>query len=767
MMRRITILSSILVVLVLIQSSSIWLIIAQDVKSSSIEEAGDLSCPCLTSLEQFPIDQLDYNVARMKLGTSIAATNYSSYGIGCHAHDIGTPQCILPKKCSSNANTLPRQIHCDYSWCNRSWCFVDHKNCQLLNRLSTVFPDSERYVSYATCGYADAHTRNNRFSDVEDRVYRVGINSNSGGWKGSYSSDKQHFKGPESKWGGPLITFVNEAARIGRFSYVITEPPDSLRNKSIEYLNGTDFDFCIYTAALGYVDMCIAQYTITEQRALSTNFLQLGYDGLYLIAMDDSFYASRWESFLHSVGTIFRPFTMDSWLFILFFVIPVLGCLMIVHEQGNMSSTFPREETVIVRMRNGSEYARKQKIPYRNTIIKAIYVTLLAVLQASYEQSVVTVGAMLNLLGISFFILTIIAVYTANLAAILTQSVQRTSVKDFEDAIRMGYRICVERKNMKVVTALYPNQNLDHYFVKDPVYLGGDANPGFACEQCSSRVRTFDMVNPQKANFDENYCHASIAPLEDLELLQASGLHCNKTAIGIPIRSVSLGFPIFQQNEPSLSSFFTKMKSDGIYDKILLDSKPDRSCFHHETGEGSSLSVSQLSGIWTVSFTFAIVGLIHTFLSRVYKKQIRNKQYSVYQVHQRDQKGTRIESFNRDPSWVSSRLDCDNVANACATVADSINPTQLDDDCEDSITKENSSFGRKSVSFNLNGSTDFLHSIERIQNETQQESSEGTVEFQSKDVVDAKQQPAPRIIVLSDDEIDDKEECTIPVFTTP
>lgn len=87
---------------------------------------------------------------------------------------------------------------------------------------------------------------------------------------------------------------------------------------------------------------------------------------------------------------------------------------MVVHEYGHAGSAFPKEESVVVidDTRGGRQEIKERKVPMHNHIVRSMYIGYLSVLQQNYAQSVVTYGAMLNLLGISFFILTIIAVYT-------------------------------------------------------------------------------------------------------------------------------------------------------------------------------------------------------------------------------------------------------------------------------------------------------------------------------------------------------------------
>ena len=402
--------------------------------------------------------------------------------------------------------------------------------------------------------------------------------------------------------------------------------------------------------------MCIAQYTITDQRASSTDWLLLGSSGIYLVIDTEDANISNMEFFFKSVTTIFQPFTPETWAFIVFFVIPVLGCLMIVHERGKGGSTYPYEEAVVVIDEIKGECVLKRRpVPFHRTLIKSIYIAFLAVLQQSYEQSVLSLGAMLNLLGISFFILTIIAVYTANLAAILTQNVQASSIDSFEDAVRAGYRICSERKNMETIMNVYPNLD-PKIFVVDPIRMGGDGLPGFSCENCASRMRVFDFMDPVLANSgDRRYCHAAIAPIEDMDVMHAASLHCNKTTIGQPIQMIQTGMPIFETVSPQLISFFLKLKNDGLYDAALASNKPENQCPIHNGGtEGSALGLAQLSGIWVVSFAFAAAGLVATCIQHWHSKKLASKHLRIKQVHKRDQKGGRIDALGIEDSWMTA-----------------------------------------------------------------------------------------------------------------
>jgi hypothetical protein len=442
---------------------------------------------------------------------------------------------------------------------------------------------------------------------------KVGLNSNTGGWLGAYSSEKVQFDGPIEKWSGPVVNFVKQAAFKGGFYINVTSPPDFLRNKSNEFFDSeSSFDFCVYATALGYLDFCVAQYTVTNKRASVTPFLLLDSSAMHVIVKPEVLERIQsYQDFTDSYNLTLAPFTKETWIFMTCFVIPLFALLMAYHEYGKRGSSFPTTEKAIVTNEDGSHEIKYVRIGLGRTLIKAIYTTNLAVMQNAYEQPVVTGGAMLHLLGVSFFVFTITAAYTANLAAVLSTKHQRT-VSGLDDAIKSEYRFCCERKNMESILILY--QQLDKkMFVVDPTELGGDNRAGFNCENCSSRTRVFEMLDPSKAQSDPRYCHAALAPREDLEGLQALSAHCDLKILDTPLQYTQTGIPIFEKVSPQLLSLFLRLRNDGVMDEEVIRSRPAPNCVVDLDGTGSALSMTQLTGIWVISFAFAIFGLLAKF----------------------------------------------------------------------------------------------------------------------------------------------------------
>ena len=602
---------------------------------------GDPSCPCLMSFDQALGDEGVDEVG--------ADTDLSTYGVGCDYHDIDSKICF--DACTENS----RLVDCDRSWCNYAWCYVDTDNCDLRHSPSTWFTEASRYYSYATCRYPDVFA--NDFSLLAGETIRVGLNANEGGWKGSYLIGDPELAGDLDQWSGPSIDFVRAATKLGNVTMNITEPPEFLVNRSFALFNDSSkFDLCIYATSLGFLDMCVAQYTITEQRAGLVDWVVLNTQDLYLITARSRELPFGWERFVQSVRTIFLPFENETWIFIVFFVIPTLGMLLIVHEHSVQGSAFPATEKVIRYEEDEPPEIIDRYIPIYEHMVKSVYTSFLALLQMEYRLSVVTLGGKLHLIGASFFILVLLAVYTANLAAILTKESSKVEIESLKDAIDQRFRLCGSRKHMEIVTALHSFDT--NFFVADPMELGGDGAPGFSCENCNVRNRVFDFIDFDKASAgDPNYCHAAVAPLEDLDVVHAQGKHCDKTNAGGVVGHAETGMPVFEGLSHELIPLLLKLKNNGIYEKQLLDWRPDPRCKQSDLisgGETASLNVEQLSGIWVVSFALSVIGLC----ASVAIPRVLNHQRSTFQrVMGYTQAGEQINLLERHDSWIHEKAE--------------------------------------------------------------------------------------------------------------
>ena len=208
---------------------------------------------------------------------------------------------------------------------------------------------------------------------------------------------------------------------------------------------------------------------------------------------------------------------------------------------------------------------------------------------------------------------------------------------------------------MELVVALHGISQAN--FVVDP----DDGLPGFSCPTCKSRERVFDFLSTRKAAQNPGlYCHVAIAPIEDLQVFHGNGGHCNKMNVGPIIGQAQSGFPVFESKADELIPLLINLKNDGTYDAILNEAKPKSICsFSELVGNDVSLSITELSGIWLVTFGLAFMGLIATAVYPYYEKHRRAREHLVQHVMGFDQIGERFVKMNRRGSWLNDNTTID------------------------------------------------------------------------------------------------------------
>jgi hypothetical protein len=285
----------------------------------------------------------------------------------------------------------------------------------------------------------------------------------------------------------------------------------------------------------------------------------------------------------------------------------VYSCF-VTNEYGSPGSAYPKTEPVLIkRSADGEIKVVVRPIPLKKHIGNSLNTGVLSLFQGSYDLTVLlTPGGEVNLLAIASFIMLILAVYTANLVAILNTDSQKTSVVSIEAAIRMGYSFCAERHLANTIIGTY---RLDpDRIVPDAVEIGGDGKLGFICPHCKARERTLAMMK-RTHNDPSMYCNAAVTKIEDLQVMHRDGKHCDKTKVWESLGQVTIGLSIFDAHAPALSSLFHKRKGEGAMEKVLRAGTSESQC-PVPAEEGSALDPQQLTGIWVVTFGLALIGLL-------------------------------------------------------------------------------------------------------------------------------------------------------------
>jgi hypothetical protein len=172
-----------------------------------------------------------------------------------------------------------------------------------------------------------------------------------------------------------------------------------------------------------------------------------------------------------------------------------------------------------------------------------------------------------------------------------------------------------ERKNVDTIMNTY---NIQNRFAKDPIDLGGHGKPGLNCPNCDTLNRAIGYLDPVKAETDDRYCRVAVAGLDEVEVFQADGKHCNKRAVaGQPLAYAQFGFPLSTSYFKELQSLLITLKNNGVYEEKKESFKPESSCPSTSNGTGArSLTPYDLVGIWITCGGFVIIGLIVSFVER-------------------------------------------------------------------------------------------------------------------------------------------------------
>lgn len=534
---------------------------------------------------------MDYIVSYVENETN------STFGVGCLPHDSISGYCELKKKQCKETRPTPRDCK-DLSWCANPWCFVDGTNCNLTNRHTYAFENVQ--YSYATCGYIDSFTHLIRMDSLRGETMNVAYLDSDVGYKGGYNPSGSF--AINDFWNGPVIDFVEHAAQGGGFLMNMMSPPDFLKERVKEFFNSTDpFDLCFFAASLGYIDICAGAFTLTDKRAGSGTWHHLNDESLYLISFLEK-PKTKWDSFWDDALTILKPFTTGSWIIIFFVVLPSMGVLLMLHED------FDKDRVNI----------DNDILSHVKTALKLYYAMLLSFFSGSFEgQEISSVSGRVHLLGIYAFNLMVIAIFTANLAAILGALDLKIPIQDIQEVRNRGGKICASRDDVAGPLSIAEFSDL---LLVDPI----DGLPGF--QNILSVVDFMREVVPDDEN--DIYCEAAILPEEIIDYLHGLGQHCNKTRVGDPLGHRSLGIPINPRYYDSLEAYFQQEFNDGVYFDAVKLNLPQDSCSGTDSTSDSGdagMSIQHMSGVLVVTYTFAVVAFIFKQLEKKGSNQRSNE----------------------------------------------------------------------------------------------------------------------------------------------
>ncbi|CAE7031211.1 GLR3.4 [Symbiodinium natans] len=548
-------------------------------------------CPCITSSSAL------YSQLRAELTAEGLGADYGTEG--CRAYD--------------NENRSRSLFGCNgtaqVSQCENPWCFVDMTVCPFsLDRCAAAgaAPGSDDSPHCRTRRTEDKTILNTSWSYSYETCGSVNIDS----IRHSVAIGGYVIKIAATAWapwvverggefGGPSYDFFTQSLKLFDPIPTVRLIPGWATEQSRRKF-ASSYTACVHDVAVGNFDLCIADLWLTPERNSVANFLPpLRQDFFYLVVPKTIEEVTFW-SYLASP---FRPFSVDAWLGVVAFLcgMSLLLWLMQLSDAGFCS--------------------RRQKFSWSlaefgNSLFVVWHDFLLG--QSSHD---VENGPARKLISVafSFFILIILASYTASLASILV--VKRGAVGEIssiDEAIEKGVSICVPSVLGPTFTNLYSRASF--------VLVGSQEHSPrrMHAGDCKAMVVSQDVIDSLHAGYikeqDCNEVQVTQTVTEDegrceTDYLGRTRDDCNFIRVGEMLWSVPLSFPVSEKLLHSLSWAFTTGLTDGLLEevkgnKLNKDGFPVPNCAAEEGNDDGVLSLEDLSGTFFISVFIAAAGLV-------------------------------------------------------------------------------------------------------------------------------------------------------------
>jgi hypothetical protein len=202
--------------------------------------------------------------------------------------------------------------------------------------------------------------------------------------------------------------------------------------QSTQAVPGSSFTACVYDVMVGKVDLCLSDFWVTAERMGLAAFVSpFEQDLFYVLVPDDTLP----ETFTDMLAKPFLPFAWNLWGLVVGFLL-FSGFVNMLADNKNQDD-----------FENPSKFAR---------VFKSIFLSFGGYFAGGSVNNPSSAPARVAQLGYGFFILIILASYTANLATILVAKSSKRGINSIQDAIDQGVTICVLKALEQQATSLFP-----------------------------------------------------------------------------------------------------------------------------------------------------------------------------------------------------------------------------------------------------------------------------------------------------------------------
>ena len=545
----------------------------------TVPTRGSAQCPCVKNISS-PRWALD-PIPAERFSAAEPNVDFSIYGQGCAPHDANTLACLpYPPAPPGSAcdNVVPLPPECDAtsekSWCTQSWCYVS-ESCSTAFEPSTKL--AGRYFSYSSCGELDSYTQVESYLEDALRgvVLRVRYLNNTGGYSGSYHPDTKDYHDSsgtdhrDSLWYGPYPDLMQYLAQRAGFIINITsleDVPDFVLAKAAA-LSTSQFTQCVFLVGLGYIDVCVGDFTVNSERQQLNHFFSTRHEPYYLILdLRDG------SSVAEHIATVFKPFEPTLWA-LLTLAVALAAALLVWQERGLANGDFETGTWL-------EQLGRTSWLGLRGLLGGGMV-----------HQGGQSVGGRVTSIGLTFFLFLVGSSYTASLTTFLVTSVATSKINDINDAINAGLTMCSSSTVVPLLKKSYPKIKLTLTSIN------------------ASRFEAF-------ASLAAGECAAIVAPVEDLEKFQGlqTPQFCSYATRGLPCLVVPKGFPFFKTILAPLSYYAQTAVDGNKWNEMVTAAKPESGCEAVQT-DSLSLDVSNLLGSFLILVLFTSLGFLISVVS--------------------------------------------------------------------------------------------------------------------------------------------------------
>lgn len=323
---------------------------------------------------------------------------------------------------------------------------------------------------------------------------------------------------------------------------------------------------CALGTSLNLWDICIGEMQVIGRRPDFAKFLpSLGTTVEYLIVQQK---VSE-PSFRTHMASVFSPFSGELWGVLIAFLV-VFGLAFAFLE------------------RNGPDFENSPRA--RHKFATTMYKTFLSGFTGGPAYDPATPGGKIAALGFGWFILIVLASYTANLASLLVVANSLEGISDIEGLIQTtGAKLCVQDdSHVAAYTALYP------------------ALDGRIISSGGTELALEHLVADK--------CQGAAMGIGELEVWQSMSLGCTLAVVGSPLSETNNAFAVSREYLERLTPLIASKLAESQLTHLFKDARPKSSC-PSRTAATSTLGPGELTGVLIPSAGLLVIGLLVGLLS--------------------------------------------------------------------------------------------------------------------------------------------------------